>query len=112
MLTTSHTMRASLLILSFTAACFSGQLLAEDSSSLDQVNKTDQIKELDSAGAKVLVTKYRGKSLRLNGLSTVSAEVAKTLATHGDGLSLNGIAALQDNAAEALAACSGYLSLE
>ena len=57
MLTFSHPMRVALLILFSSAACFSGQLLAEESSRLDQANETDKIKELDAARAKDLVTK-------------------------------------------------------
>lgn len=60
----NHRTRIAVLIL-FRPHFLNGQILAEESSGIDQANKTDEIKELDAARARDLVSKYRGKALNL-----------------------------------------------
>jgi hypothetical protein len=55
-------MRIAVLIL-FLSHFLNGLILAEESSGIDQANKTDEIKLLDAARARDLVSKYRGRAL-------------------------------------------------
>ena len=57
------------------------------------------------------LAEYEGWSLSLNGVTTLSDEAAKALAKCKGGLSLNGVTMLSDEAANALAQRDGYLSL-
>jgi hypothetical protein len=55
-------MRIAVLIL-FLSRFLNGLILAEESSGIDQANKTDEIKVLDAARARDLVSTYRGSTL-------------------------------------------------
>jgi len=79
-----------------------GSLHAVDTNSLQQLTVEDAHKLADDKSGRLL----------LNGLKTISPEVAKELARHEGWLSLGGLATLSDETAEALVAHKGYLHLD
>jgi hypothetical protein len=76
---------------------------------------TDDLVALTATQASDLVATAKkipsGRRLRLNGLTTLSDEAARTLAQHKGDLSLDGLTTLSNEAAEALAQHKGDLSL-
>jgi len=76
-----------------------------------RAEETDQITTLTVEQAKTLARDKSGRLL-LNGLTSLSPEVATELARQEGWLSLNGLSGLSDEAAEALGQHKGYLHLD
>ncbi len=82
---------------------------------------TKQLSDLTTDQAKKLITEYRSKTLSLDGLKTLTPEIASVLALHEGArerdsgwaqLSLNGLTRLSSESAEALAKYQGILHLQ
>lgn len=70
----------------------------------------DSVKTISNAAA-IEAAKHAGPTLSLNGLSSLSQQVAEALATHDGELHLNDVRTLDDDAATAIARHPGPLSL-
>ncbi|MFT5042779.1 MAG: hypothetical protein ACI8TX_003772, partial [Hyphomicrobiaceae bacterium] len=92
------------LICSILCLCLPG-------ATLSRAAETDQIKQLTVEEAKLLAQDKSGRLL-LDGLTTLSPEVATELARHEGWLSLGGLTTVSDEASEALGAHKGYLHLD